>query len=191
MPGRAFLEIADIANEQYGYITPADAREHDIDPMNLVRMAERGTLERRATGVYRLPLTPPGPLDAYMEAVLWPQGLRGVLASETALDLYELSDVSPATIHIAIPPEHRVRREVPETYRIRHELLDPDDVTLFEGIPIVTPARAIRQAAADHLGPALIAQAIDHGERNGRLTRREATELRRELGVVRGVGVRR
>lgn len=191
MPGRVFLEIADIANEQYGYITPADAREHGIDPMNLVRMAERGTLERRATGLYRLPLTPPGPLDPYMEAVLWPQRVRGVLCSETALDLYELSDVSPTKIHIAIPPGYRVRREVPETYRIRHELLYPDDVTVFEGIPIVTPARAIRQAADDHLGLALIAQAIDHGERNGRLTRREATELRRELGVVRGVGVRR
>ena len=74
-----------------------------------------------------------------------------------------MSDVNPAKIHIAIPPGHRVRREIPEMYRIRHELLDPDDVTVFEGIPIVTPTRAIRQAAADHLGPALIAQAIDHG----------------------------
>lgn len=191
MPGKVYLEVADIATEQHGYVTPADAREHGINPMNLVRMAQRGTLERRATGVYRLLLTPPGPLDAYVEAVLWPQGVRGVLAAETALDLYELSDVNPTKIHIVIPPEHRVRRAVPAAYRVRHELLDPDDVTAFEGLPIVTPARAIRQAAADHLGPALIAQAIDQGEQNGRVTRRLATELRRELGVTRGSGVRR
>ena len=191
MPGRVFLQIADIANEQHGFVTPEDARERDIDPMNLVRMAERGALERRATGLYRLTLTPPGPLDAYMEAVLWPRGVRGVLAAETALDLYELGDVNPAKIHITVPPEHRVRRQVPEMFRIHHERLDPDDVTVFEGIPIVTPARAIRQAAAAHLGPALIAQAIDQGERNGRLTRRQAAELRGELGVARGSGGRR
>lgn len=191
MPGKVYLEVAGIAAEQHGYVTPADARDHGIDPMNLVRMAQRGTLERRATGVYRLPLTPPGPLDAYMEAVLWPQAARGVLAAETALDLYELSDVNPTRIHIAIPPEHRVRRAVPATYRLRQELLDPGDVTVFEGLPIVTPARAIRQAASDHLGPALIAQAIDQGEHNGRLTRRQATQLQRELGVARGTGVRR
>lgn len=191
MPGRIFLEIADIANEQYGYVTPADVRERDIDPMNLVRMAGRGTLERRATGVYRLPLTPPGPLDAYMEAVLWPHGVRGVLGSETALELYELSDVNPAKIHIVVPPGYRVRRALPATYRIHREQLDRVDVTAFEGIPIVTAARAIRQAAADHIGPALIAQAIDHGQRNGNLTRREAAQLRRELSVARGSGARR
>lgn len=191
MPGKVYLEVADIAAEQHGYVTPADAREHGIDPMNLVRMAQRGMLERRATGVYRLPLIPSGPLDAYMEAVLWPQGVRGVLAAATALDLYELSDVNPTKIHIVVPPEHRVRRAVPRTYRIRHELLDPGDVTAFEGLPVVIPARAIQQAAADHLGPALIAQAIDQGEQNGRLTGRQATELRRELGVPRGSRVRR
>jgi hypothetical protein len=69
--------------------------------------------------------------------------------------------------------------------------LQDSDVTLFEGIPIVTPARAIRQAHASHIGPALVGQAIDQGEQNGRLTRREAAELRRELGVNRGRGVRR
>jgi hypothetical protein len=69
--------------------------------------------------------------------------------------------------------------------------LSEGDVTSFEGIPIVTPARAIRQVHAAHVGPALVAQAIDQGERNGRLTRRDANALRRELRVKRGTGVRR
>lgn len=159
--------------------------------MALVRMARRGALERRATAVYRLPLTPPGPMDAYMEAVLWPQGVRGVLSHETALDLYELGDVNPAKIHVTLPPGHRIRRAVPPLYRFHHEALTPGDVALLEGIPIVTPARAIRQAAAEHLGDALLGQAIDEGERNGRLTRREAAGLRNELGLERGRGMRR
>jgi predicted transcriptional regulator of viral defense system len=192
MPGAVYTELADIANEQYGFLTPDDARERDIDPINLVRMFQRGHLERRATGVYRMRLTPPSSLDSYMEAVLWPgRGVRGVLSHETALDLYGLSDVNPAKIDVTLPRAHRIRREVPASYRIHHEDLAGGDVTAFEGIPIVTPARAIRQVHAANLGPALVGQAIDHGERDGRLTRREAGELRRELDVERGTGVRR
>jgi predicted transcriptional regulator of viral defense system len=192
VPGAVFTELAELANEQYGFLTPEDARELDIDPINLVRMFERGHLERRATGVYRMRLTPPNPLDAYMEATLWPgRGVRGVLSDETALELYALSDVNPTKIDITVPRAHRIRREIPATYRIHHEDLPENEVTALEGIPIVTPARAIRQVHASHVGPALVAQAIDHGERNGRLKRREADELRRELGVKRGTGVRR
>jgi predicted transcriptional regulator of viral defense system len=192
VPGAVHTDLAEIANEQYGFLTPEDAREREIDPMNLVRMFQRGHLERRATGLYRLRLTPSSRLDAYMEAVLWPgRGVRGVLSHETALDLYGVSDVSAAKIDLTLPRAHRIRREIPASYRVHHEDLASDDVTSFEGIPIVTPARAIRQAHAAHLGPALVGQAIDDGERDGRLARREANALRRELGVERGIGVRR
>jgi predicted transcriptional regulator of viral defense system len=192
VPGVVFTELADLANEQYGFLTPEDARELHIDPINLVRMFQRGHLERRATGLYRMRLTPPSPLDAYMEATLWPgRGVRGVLSHETALDLYGLSDVNATKIDLTLPRAHRIRREAPASYRIHHEDLAERDVTSFEGIPIVTPARAIRQAHEAHVGSALVAQAIDHGERDGRLTRRGAEELRRELGVKRGTGVRR
>jgi predicted transcriptional regulator of viral defense system len=192
VPGAVYTELAEVANEQYGFLTPEDAREREIDPINLVRMFQRGHLERRATGLYRLRLTPPGRLDAYMEAVLWPgRGVRGVLSHETALDLYELSDVSATKIDITLPREHRIRRAIPASYRVHRDDLGGEDVTMFEGIPIVTPARAIRQAAAVHVGPALVGQAIDHGERDGRLTRREANVLRSELGVTRGTGARR
>jgi predicted transcriptional regulator of viral defense system len=191
MPGTVYTELAELANEQFGFLTPDDARERDIDPINLVRMFQRGHLERRATGVYRMRLTPASSLDAYMEAVLWPgRGVRGVLSHETALDLYGLSDVNPAKIDVTLPQAHRIRRDVPASYRIHHEDLAGGDVTAFDGIPIVAPARAIRQVHAANLGPALVGQAIDHGERDGRLTRREADELRRELDVERGIGVR-
>jgi hypothetical protein len=114
-----------------------------------------------------------------------------VLSHETALDLYELSDVNPSKIHITVPRDHRIRREIPALYGIHHETLANEDVTFYEGIPIVTPAHAIQQSHAAHLSPALIGQAIDHGVSNGRLTRREAAELRREIGVKAGSGMRR
>jgi hypothetical protein len=52
------------------------------------------------------------------------------------------------------------------------------DTTRHEGTPIVTPERAIRDAHVGHLGQALIAQAVDDGERQGLLTTAQADALR-------------
>lgn len=59
--------------------------------------------------------------------------------------------------------------------------LKPKDVRQVEGMPVTTAARAIRDAHADHLGPALIRQAIDDGRRTGHLTLDEAEQLEQEL----------
>lgn len=191
MPGSVYTLLAEVANERYGFVTPDDARELGINPMNLVRMAERGQIERRGNGLYRFPLTPANSLDPYMEATLWPREARGVLSHETALELYQLSDVHPAKIHITLPRGYRVRREVPAAYVLHHEDLEASQITLHEGIAIVTPEHAIRQAHEAHLGSALIGQAIDHGEGDGRLTARQARALRSELGIPPGSGARR
>ena len=80
--------LLDQAQQQYGYLTPGDARALDIDPTQLRLMAARQTLEHLGHGLYRMPMVPATSLDAYMEAVLW-TGRRGVLSHETALDLYD------------------------------------------------------------------------------------------------------
>ncbi|HEV3045751.1 MAG TPA: type IV toxin-antitoxin system AbiEi family antitoxin domain-containing protein [Solirubrobacteraceae bacterium] len=191
MSGAVFDRLAELADDQYGFLTQQQTRALGVQPMTLVRMAERGVLERRGHGLYRVAHFPMAPLDSYMEATLWPRGTRGVLSHETALELYELSDVNPSKIHITVPQGHRIRREIPALYRVHHETLAGGDVTFHEGIPIVTPAHAIRQCHAEHLGLALIGQAIDHGLRNGRLTGKQAAQLRKETGVKAGPGMRR
>jgi predicted transcriptional regulator of viral defense system len=132
-----------------------------------------------------VPLLPPSEWDSYMEAALWPRGTRGVISHESALDLYDLSDVNPAKIHLTVPRHHRIRREVPAAYVVHHEDLRSDEVTLYEGIPVVTAERAIRELHDAHLGRHLIAQAIEDGNRKGLLTKRDWTRLRSELGIRR------
>ena len=51
MPGKVFTALLDHAQQQYGYLTPADARELDIDPTQLRLMAVRHTLEHRGRGL--------------------------------------------------------------------------------------------------------------------------------------------
>jgi predicted transcriptional regulator of viral defense system len=193
MPGRVYSQLLEVATDQYGYVATADARELGLSPRRLKLLAERGSLLRIAHGLYRFPpeVVPVTALDQYMEATMWPAG-RGVLSHETALAVYELSDVNPVKVHLTVPRGYRIRRkEIPAVYALHHADLTQAEVTRHEGIPIVTPERAIRDARAGHLGPSLIAQAIDDGERQGLLAHRQADVLRQQIGVKAGVGMRR
>jgi predicted transcriptional regulator of viral defense system len=193
MPGRIYIALLELATDQYGYVSTDDARELEVSPRRLKLLAERGSLARVARGLYRFPprVVPITPLDQYMEAALLPGG-RGVISHETALAVYELSDVNPVKVHVTVPRAYRIRRkEVPNVFVFHHADLNGAEITRYEGIPIVTPDRAIRDAHAGHLGPALTAQAIDDGERQGLLTQAQADALRQDIEVTAGVGMRR
>jgi predicted transcriptional regulator of viral defense system len=41
MPGRVYTQLLELAHEQYGYVTPRDARELGIDPLRLQDLAVR------------------------------------------------------------------------------------------------------------------------------------------------------
>jgi predicted transcriptional regulator of viral defense system len=181
MPGALYNRLADLAAENYGYLTTEEVEKEGVDPHRLLELARRGQLERRARGLYRMPLIPVTPLDAYREATLWPQGSEAVISHATALDLYGLGDANPPKIHLTLPRAHRPRREVPRQYALHHEDLADEDVRLFEGIPIVSAAKAIRQSRA--LGPGLLRGAIEDGLRRGLLRPAEVEGLRDELGL--------
>lgn len=167
MPGRTWERALDLAFEQHGYITFTDARDIGFDPALLRQWLERGLVERAAHGIYRFPQIPPTEFDRYMLATLWP-ARRGVLSHETALQLHELCDVNPDRIHITLPTGYHPRRKGGEFYVVHHEDLDDEDVTWIEGIRVVTPACAIRQAIETGVPPHLVQQAIDSARRRGR-----------------------
>jgi predicted transcriptional regulator of viral defense system len=186
--------VYSLAEDQMGYVTAAQAAAAGVRQPTLVMMARRGTLERVSRGVYRLVHFPGHPLAQYMQATLWPYDragrvegrVRGVLSHETALALHELSDVAPPKVHITVPAAYRVQRAVPRYLVVHRADLRPDEVTALEGMPIVTPERAIRDGIAAHLGPALLGQAIDDGLRSGRLTHAVADQLRQALNSAGG-----
>jgi predicted transcriptional regulator of viral defense system len=111
-----------------------------------------------------------------MEAVLWTDR-RGVVSHETALDLYDLCDVNPTAIDLTVPTSFRTRKRPPTVYRLHRERLDPDEVRWFEGIPIVTPERAIRGGIEQGLGWHLIDQAIKTARGRGLIDRPTAARL--------------
>lgn len=183
MPGSAYGSLFDIAEEQLGYVTTAQAEAAGVSRPALSKMVSRGVLQRMDTGVYRLVQYPPSPLELFMEAVLWPYGMRGVISHESALSLYELSDVNPSKIHITVPSGFRIQRSVPSVYVIHHQVLEEHEVTTHRGIDVTTVPRAIRDCNDSGLGADLTSQAVKDALREGYLASNQASRLYRELGL--------
>jgi len=177
--------LYEIAEDQSGYFTAAQAKAAGVHQVRLVQLARQGDIERQTRGVYRLTRFPVSQLGHYMAAVLWPQVRRpdvvGVVSHQTALSIHELSDVNPARIHVTLPTAVRLRRAVPRMLVIHHADLGPDDVESVEGVPVTTPVRTIRDAHASELGSEIVSTAIADGRRSGNLGLGEADALEREL----------
>jgi predicted transcriptional regulator of viral defense system len=177
MPTATYRTLFNLAEDQMGYVATAQAASAGVQPMTLVMMAHRGTVERVSQGVYRLVDYPGHPLAQYMQATLWPYNRRGVLSHETALALYEMSDIDPPRVHITVPAAYRIQRRVPSYLIVHRADLLPSDVTTLEHMPITTPERTIRDCMTAQVGPAILKAAINDGVRSGRLTKDSAMRL--------------
>ena len=180
MPGRWYAQLFDVAAGQYGYVTSQEVRALGGRDGVLVDMERAGHLERVARGLYRFVSYPTDARDELMAATLWPRAL-GVISHDSALDLWELCDVNPTRVHLSVPKSARIRRNVPITYEIHERDLDDADVANVDGIPTVTPMRAILDGLERHLDRRLIDQAIDVATRRGLLIDAERQELENAL----------
>lgn len=179
-------QLFDVALDQYGYVTSADARELGIPVVELGKLAHRGRLDHVGYGLYRFPELPAGEYGHYLEATLWADR-RGVLSHETVLALHRLADVNPAVIHLTVPAGYRPRRRGGQHYVIHHQDLKPDELAWFAGIRTVTPKTAIIQCLRGDTPTYLVRQAIETAADRGLVTRQAHEELTAELPeAVRG-----
>lgn len=92
----------ELGETQHGFVTAQQAEGVGISKQALQMLVRRGTLERAAHGVYRLPRYPRSEHDHLMLAVLWTRVPEAALSHETALDAYSISDINPNRIHITV-----------------------------------------------------------------------------------------
>jgi predicted transcriptional regulator of viral defense system len=180
-------ELWDVAVGQYGYATTHDARNLGIATVELAKLAARGALERVSQGVYRFPEWPVSANDHLMEAVLWTRDARAALSHDTALNMYELSDINPDKLHVTIPKrEKKLRRhDMPAALVVHYQDLTPEQIGWWEQIPTVTVATAIEQCINTHVRPDLVLQAIDAARNQGRIDEATAERQRQELRAGR------
>jgi len=85
---------------------------------------------------------------------------------------------NPAKVHLTVPKQFRVRRDIPRHLVVHNADLADEELASVEGVPTTTVRRAIEDCHRKHLGPALLRQAIEEGRRQGYLRGDEARELR-------------
>ncbi len=182
-------ELHALAEERDGLLTSKEARALGIQDSVLVRLAQRGRLERMSRGVYRIAHYPPDRLAQYREAVLWAQAShhgpeRIALSHETALLLYGISDLNPSRVHLTVPKSSRLRRECPEWITIHRADLTEKEVGQHEGIPVATVSRAIMDVLSTTRRTEIVRQAITEALRDGLLSRAQAARLRKIISGI-------
>jgi predicted transcriptional regulator of viral defense system len=185
MPRSRMDELVAIAEQNDGLLTSKQARDAGILDSVLVRLAQRGRLQRTARGVYRITHYPHARLFQYREAILWAEASQGpenvALSHETALAVYEISDANPAVVHITVPKAARLRRERPKWISIHRENLAPLSVTLYEGLRVTTISRTVSDVLHATGRIDLAKQAVADARRAGHIGKSEAARLKRQL----------
>jgi predicted transcriptional regulator of viral defense system len=185
MPSTCMDELFSLAEEQDGLFTSKEARSLGILDSVLVRLKQRGRLERMSRGVYRITHYPAERLAQYREAVLWVQASNGpervALSHETALLLYGISDVNPSRVNLTIPLSARMRRVYPKWITIHRANLKTEEIELYEGMPVTTVERSIKDLLASTRRTDFARQAITDALRKGLLTPAQASGIRKRI----------
>lgn len=166
-----------LALDQYGYVTASQAVEVGVSKPALSMLTKRKRIKRVAYGVYRIPQVPATEYDRFMLAVLWTGAEEAVLSHETALDLYNICDINPNTIHLTLAKGRRIARQGGEFYTLHFEDLQPGDCSWHEGLPVVSARKAIEQCIESGMPNYLLEQALANARSRGLILKREATLL--------------
>src|SRR5579863_2882724 len=152
MPRTRMDELYALAEENGGLLLSKEARALGIKDSVLVRLAQRGRLERMTRGVYRIAQYPADRLAQYREAILWARASQGpeqvALSHETALLVYGISDENPSRVHLTVPLSARLRRERPRWIAIHRANLSQEEIHIHEGVPVTTVERSILDTLA-------------------------------------------
>jgi predicted transcriptional regulator of viral defense system len=163
-----------VAESQAGYFTAGQAIAAGMDRSTLRYHARPGgRYERVRRGLYRLRHFPSSPHEHVVAAWLALEGAGAVVSHESALELYELSDVIPTAIHVSLP---RTKRGQRSRAGVRIHTVErppaPSEVRTVHGVPVTTPERSIVDSLDAGTQPEQIEMAIRQALERGLTTPR-------------------
>jgi predicted transcriptional regulator of viral defense system len=130
VPNDSFARLNTLAEAQQGYFTARQAVDAGYADNTHPYHVRAGNWIRHCRGVYRLahfPLPEDGEMAGWY---FWSQNRagepQGVYSHQTALSIYELSDVMPARLHLTVPPGFRRNAPIPKVLVLHRALLAAD-----------------------------------------------------------------
>jgi predicted transcriptional regulator of viral defense system len=174
--------IFEIATAQQGYFTHQQAVNAGYGNSAAVFHVNTGNWIRERRGIYRLAQFPPQDRPDLVLWALWSANRKGVIqgvySHETALSIYELTDVMPAKFHMMVPKLFRKNSTIPPNIVFHRGDLAPQDIRNMQGYLVTTPARTIADMlAAESMHPGDIMVAFKQATKSGLITQEEARHI--------------
>ncbi|QDQ98331.1 type IV toxin-antitoxin system AbiEi family antitoxin domain-containing protein [Tomitella fengzijianii] len=168
--------VREIALDHYGYVTTKAAGEAGVPARELPKLAARGGLENIAYGLYRVPDIPPTPYDQFAEALLRAGG-EAYLHGESVLALFDLADVNPLRIKVAV--RRRTRPALPPFMELTHVSTE-ERTTFYEGLAAQPVADAILECRG-RIETRRLLDAVAQARSKGLLTTTEWRRVKKGL----------
>lgn len=163
-----------IAESQAGYFTAEQVLDAGMDRSTLRYHARPGgRYERVRRGLYRLRHFPSTPHEHVVAAWLGLANVSAIVSHESALELYDLSDVIPTAVHITVPREKRGQRPRPGVrFHTREHPPRPSEIRRVVGVPVTSPERTIVDSLEAGTQPEQIELSIRQALQRGLMTSR-------------------
>ena len=160
--------LFEVASEQAGYFTASQAGACGYSSSLRAYHAKRGRWVRVRRGIYRLSEYPSSEHEEVIAAWLWAGKDDAVVSHESALDVFDLSNVIPDTVHITIPRSRRYRPPTAGiTLHTTTRAFKPGEVISRGGVRVSSAERTILDCAETGTAPEQIVasaiQAVDRG----------------------------
>jgi predicted transcriptional regulator of viral defense system len=146
-------KLFEVADRQQGYFTSSQAEVCGIHRSHFQRFLMSGEWIREFRGIYRLSRYP---IQERAELVLWSLWSRnkrgepqGVWSHETALDIYEVTDVMPVKMHMTVPKGFRRNQPIPEVLVLHYQDLLSEDIEQRQGYRVTKPIKTLVDIAEE------------------------------------------
>ena len=183
----AAKRLYEIAESQQGFFTTKQAKAAWFAENTHPYHVQVGNWIREHRGIYRLARFPQGERPDLMLWSLWSrnrgEATQGVYSHQTALSLYDLSDVMPAKLHMTVPRSFRRNSEIPRVLVLHFADLSQNDIGIADGVRVTKPMRTMLDLLEGGEVPlATLREALREGLRRGLIRRTEIAEARKHLG---------
>jgi hypothetical protein len=143
----ASRRLFDFAEQQQGLFTTKQAKAAGFAENTHPYHVQAGNWVRERRGIYRLALYPAADRPDLVLWALWSRNrneeVEGVYSHQTALSLYDLSDLNPAKLHMTVPSDFRRNSEIPGILVLHYAELPESDVQAGSGFKFTRPLRTI------------------------------------------------
>jgi predicted transcriptional regulator of viral defense system len=143
----ATRRLFEFAEQQQGFFTTKQAKAAGFAENTHPYHVQVGNWIREHRGIYRLALFPAADRPDLVLWALWSRNrneqVEGVYSHQTALSLFDLSDLNPAKLHMTVPMDFRRNSDVPGILVLHYSDLPESDVQTAQGFKFTRPLRTI------------------------------------------------